>query len=129
MCIKASSEVHWEVEASQYRSSISSVLFFTTITPTRLNSDSSFFYEKKTANMKFTLITAIATLATVVAGTPTMSALEAREAEAEAAGLVPRVSPPFPPSLFISCLYCCGFGTFGILICWNVFEMQEANCD
>ncbi|EUC28292.1 hypothetical protein COCVIDRAFT_38683 [Bipolaris victoriae FI3] len=43
--------------------------------------------------MKFTLITAIATLATVVAGTPTMSALEAREAEAEAAGLVPRACP------------------------------------
>lgn len=49
--------------------------------------------------MKFTLIAAIATLATVAAGTPTMSGFEVREAEAEAVGLVPRVrfflSPPF----------------------------------
>jgi hypothetical protein len=43
--------------------------------------------------MKSTLFIAVAAaLSTAVVGTPTLSGLEAREAEAEAAGLVPRVS-------------------------------------
>ena len=39
-----------------------------------------------------TILAVLVAFSTAVAGTPTMSALEAREAEAEAAGLLPRVS-------------------------------------
>jgi hypothetical protein len=38
-----------------------------------------------------TILAVLMAFTTAVAGTPTMSALEAREAEAEAAGLLPRV--------------------------------------
>lgn len=44
--------------------------------------------------MKSTIVIAvIAALTTAVVGTPALSTLEAREAEAERAGLLPRVSP------------------------------------
>ena len=51
------------------------------------------FKQNLTSNMKpsTTIVAILAAFTASVAGTPTLSGLEAREAEAEAAGLLPRV--------------------------------------